>query len=289
MLQTTNGDPVINAILSNINPNIMTKELKKSTNPRKPIPKVKMMMTSSKKKLENFNGKQNMRVTKCKGKLVNEDGKLVPKVSCKSKKMNTRNNASRNNATIEHINSNNEHLNMTSPTVLQDIINEVTALRKKNQNNNHNNSKNRNSNNSKNRRNNSKNRNSNNSRNNNNSNNSRNNSNNIIVIPLRKGGSTKCKRKSSMKSKKFSKNSFNNLKATNNQRQIENMILRNIIKRRKSKRGKNNSLSKLRKMNNNSKTHKVITIPLPETNGPNIPKINVKKKCKVSKMPRYHF
>ena len=276
MLKTTNGDPVINAILSNINPNIMTKELKKSTNPRKPIPKVKMVMTSSKKKLENLNGKQNMRVTKCKGKLVNEDGKLVPKVSCKSKKMNTRNNAARNNATIEHINSNNEHLNMTSPNVLQDIINEVTALRKKNQNNNHNSPKNnsRNNNNSKN------------SRNNNNSKNSRN---NIIVIPLRKGGSTKCKRKSSMKRKKFSKNSFNNLKATNNQRQIENMILRNIIKRRKSKRGKNNNLSKSRKMNNNSKTHKVITIPLPETNGPNIPKINVKKKCKVSKMPRYHF
>ena len=277
MLKTTNGDPVINAILSNINPNIMTKELKKSTNPRKPIPKVKMMMTSSKKKLENLNGKQNMRVTKCKGKLVTEDGKLVPKVSCKSKKMNTinnatrnnaaRNNAARNNSAIENINSNNEHLNMTSPTALQDIINEVTALIKKNQNNNHNSPEN-------------------NSRNNNNSKNSRN---NIIVIPLRKGGSTKCKRKSSMKRKKFSKNSFNNLKATNNQRQIENMILRNIIKRRKSKRGKNNSLSKLRKMNNNSKTHKVITIPLPETIGPNIPKINVKKKCKVAKMPRYHF
>ena len=92
-----------------------------------------------------------------------------------------------------------------------------------------------------------------------------------------------------MKRKKNVKNRFNNLKATNNQRQIENIILRNIIKRRKSKRGKNNSLSKSQKMNHNSKTHKVITIPLPETDVPNIPKINVKKKCKVAKMPRYHF
>ena len=58
------------------------------------------------------------------------------------------------------------------------------------------------------------------------------------------------------------------------------MILRNIIKRRKL----NNSLSKSRKMNTNSKTHKVITIPLPETNGPNIPKINVNKKCNIFKI-----
>ena len=83
-----------------------------------------------------------------------------------------------------------------------------------------------------------------------------------------------------MKRKKKVKNSFNTLKSTNNQRQIENMILRNIIKRRKL----NNSLSKSRKMNTNSKTHKVITIPLPETNGPNIPKINVNKKCNIFKI-----
>ena len=95
-----------------------------------------------------------------------------------------------------------------------------------------------------------------------------------------------------MKKSKKKKKSFNNLKASNNQRKLENMILKSILlKQRKGrcrqksiKLGRNNN-SHPYKMSHNSNTHKVITIPLQEAGIPNIPKINIKKKCSVFKMP----
>ena len=59
MLKTTNGDPVINAILADIKPTInkkptiINKKPKKYTYSKR-TPKVNMSMTSSKTKLENI-------------------------------------------------------------------------------------------------------------------------------------------------------------------------------------------------------------------------------------------
>ena len=55
-------------------------------------------------------------------------------------------------------------------------------------------------------------------------------------------------------------------------------------KRTSIKIGRNNNITS-HKMKLNSNTHKIITIPLQGVELPNIPRINVKKKCSVFKMP----
>ena len=103
--------------------------------------KPNLKMSIKRKKTSQTNSGKQSKVIRCKGKLVNSSGKMVPKVKCSSKttmRNNRNNNVARNNnvehgneplAMIKHPKSRNNN-SPKSKEALAEIIGEITKLRR---------------------------------------------------------------------------------------------------------------------------------------------------------------